>query len=98
MLKHVVLFKFKAEVPDSDLDAWVVTLQQLVNQIGVIRLWEVGRELTGRSGPNAEVCLISGFDSAADLEAYDKHPAHVQVVTDARRMCSSITRTNFWAS
>ena len=98
MLKHVVLFKFKAEVPDSDLEAWVVELQQLASQIDLIRLWEVGHELTGRTGPNAEVCLISGFDRVADLEAYDKHPAHVQVVAAARRMCSSIVRTNFWAS
>lgn len=98
MLKHVVLFKFKPDVPDSDLEAWTSQLQQLVSQIDLIRLWDVGRELSGRATPNAEVCLIAGFDSVVDLETYDKHPAHVLVVSAARQMCSSIMRTNFWGA
>ena len=98
MLKHIVLFKFKPETTDPEIEAWLKTLQELPQHIHSIRLWEIGREMTGRVGANYEICLISGFDNAADLDAYDKHPAHLVVVTEARRLCAHIARTNFWAA
>lgn len=95
-LRHVVMFKFKPEASDAEIEAWTASLQALPAHIGLIRLWQVGREISGRATANCEICLISGFDSAADLAAYEVHPAHLPIVTEARRLCSSISRTNFW--
>ncbi|MCR8641357.1 Dabb family protein [Paenibacillus sp. N1-5-1-14] len=77
MFTHVVCFKLKDRSPE----AIEVTRQVLANMEGKIpqlRYIEVGTDVL-RSDRSYDLVLITKFDSQADMEAYQVHPAHLEV-------------------
>lgn len=83
MIKHVVLFKLK-EFENEDQKAVVRNkiknaLLSLKNKIEVLKYIEVGNHFQLQSN-TYDLCLITHFDSMADLEAYQVHPEHLKVV------------------
>ena len=81
MINHVVLFKLK-EYPDAEkkaaLEKLKKALEALKNKIDVVKHLEVGLnyELKAKS---YDICLISHFESIADLNVYRVHPEHLKV-------------------
>lgn len=79
MVKHIVLFKLKEEVPaDKRLEAmhaFKQAIEALPAQIPFIRKIEVGLNIN--PGEAWHIALDSEFDSLADVKAYAVHPAHV---------------------
>ncbi len=83
MIKHIVLFKLK-EFENEDLKAVVRSkitkaLLSLGEKIEVLKYIEVGQnhELNAFS---FDVCLITHFETLADLAIYQVHPEHLKVV------------------
>jgi hypothetical protein len=83
MIQHVVLFRPKSALSESDRLALVAALKHAVNGIPMIRRATIGRRvLLGRQGYETEMAehfeysAILEFDSEADLRAYLDHPAH----------------------
>lgn len=54
-------------------------LTSLVGRIPELRHLELGIEL-GLVPNHWDACLVSDFDSVADLESYQAHPEHVRVL------------------
>ncbi|WP_299579902.1 Dabb family protein [uncultured Sunxiuqinia sp.] len=83
MINHVVLFKLK-EYPKTEKEAVLLkiktALEALKDKIEQVRHIEVGSnyELEAKS---YDLCLISHFDSVADLDVYRVHPEHLKVVS-----------------
>lgn len=82
MINHVVLFKFKAFPADekqAKLDQLKTALLGLKGKIAELKHIEVGNnyELDAKS---YDLCLISHFDSVADLKVYAVHPEHLKVL------------------
>ncbi len=83
MINHVVLFKLK-EYPKTEKEAVLLkiktALEALKDKIEQVRHIEVGLnyELEAKS---YDLCLISHFDSVADLDVYRVHPEHLKVVS-----------------
>lgn len=83
MINHVVLFKLK-EYPKTEKEAVLLkiktALEALQDKIEQVRHIEVGLnyELEAKS---YDLCLISHFDSVADLDVYRVHPEHLKVVS-----------------
>jgi hypothetical protein len=83
MIKHVVLFKLK-EFENEDQKAVVRNkiknaLLGLRGKIDELKYIEVGNHFQLQS--NAfDLCLITHFDTMADLETYQIHPEHQKVV------------------
>lgn len=82
MINHVVLFKLKgyAEAEkEAVLRKLKEALESLKDKIEQVKYLEVGLnyELNAKS---YDVCLISHFESVADLDAYRVHPEHLKVV------------------
>lgn len=82
MLKHVVMWKFKAGIDGKsrkEQAEWMKThLEQLVGVIPEIRELEVG--INTKSDEMAyDAVLISLFDDAEALNRYKNHPAHLAV-------------------
>jgi len=77
MIAHIVLFKLKDRSPQSVEKARDVLLR-LKGRIPLLRQLEVGIDVL-HSERSYDIALVTKFDSLEELEAYQKHPVHVEV-------------------
>ena len=74
MIKHIVLYKFK---PDVDKEAAIKiiasNLEPLVGKIPGLKHMEIRLAFQGM-----DYALYSEFESRQTLEAYAKHPLHLE--------------------
>lgn len=79
MVKHIVLFKLRDEVPAEEKLAAMVNfkkaIEALPEKIAVIRKIEVG--LNMNPGETWSIALYSEFDTLDDVKFYATHPDHV---------------------
>lgn len=79
MVKHLVLFKLKDEVPAAQKEAVMLAFKQAIEalpaKISVIRKIEVG--LNMNPGEVWNIALYSEFDTLVDVKFYAAHPDHV---------------------
>ena len=94
MLKHVVLFKFKAETTAADIDKLATGLGALPEIIVEIREFVFGRDVV-RSERSYDFGLVSSFDDRVALDAYAVHPDHQLVVAHVKQICSSVVAIDF---
>lgn len=83
MINHVVLFKLKEYDSEqakqdaiSEIKAALLALKKFIPELKYI---EVGTnyQLAAKS---YDICLISHFETVADLDVYRVHPEHLKVV------------------
>lgn len=79
MVKHIVLFKLKDEVPPEEklvvMTEFKAAIEALPAKISVIRKIEVG--LNMNPGETWNIALYSEFDTLEDVKYYATHPDHV---------------------
>jgi heme-degrading monooxygenase HmoA len=78
MITHIVLFKLKDRTPESV----AVTKGVLANMEGKIPGMlsiEVGTDVL-HSERSYDIALVTKFESMADLDAYQVHPVHKEVI------------------
>ena len=79
MVKHIVLFKLKEDVPaQKKLEAmrsFKAAIEALPQRIKVIRKVEVGLNINPSEDWN--IALYSEFDTLDDVKFYATHPDHV---------------------
>jgi stress responsive alpha/beta barrel protein len=78
MITHVVLFKLKDRTPESIEKAWAV-LAGLKGKVPSLKGLEVGTDVI-RSERSYDIALVARFEDLAGLDAYQNHPAHLEVV------------------
>ncbi len=91
MITHVVLFKLKDQSARSFEKAKDVLLS-LRGKVPQLRHLEVGTDIL-HSGRSFDIALITRFDSLEELQAYQAHPAHVEVaeyMTSVRESAVSV--------
>jgi hypothetical protein len=77
MIRHVVLWRLKSNDSDS-FHAIRSALEAQQHRIpGLVRV-EVGRNFSG-SRRAVDLALVCDFESRAALEAYHRHPAHMEI-------------------
>ena len=83
-IKHVVMFRFKPETTESEMQAVQKALLNLPLQLPEIQTFELGTDLKLESGqkhpagPNRQVCWTATFKSVQEYQSYNDSPAHVQ--------------------
>ncbi len=77
MITHIVLFKLKDSSP-SNIEKAGDVLLGLKGRIPELRHLEVGIDVL-RSERSYDLALVAKFDSLEELQAYQKHPVHVEV-------------------
>ena len=79
MVKHIVLFKLKDEVSESEkltvMRKFKAAIEALPAKIPVIRKIEVGLNINPAESWN--IALNSEFDTLEDVNTYATHPDHV---------------------
>lgn len=88
MIRHTVMFKFKADVPQADQDGFVAMLHQLADDISEIRHLEVGRNFTD-SARACDILLIVDVDDHDALQTYAQHSEHQPVIQRAGEVCQT---------
>lgn len=79
MVVHIVMFKFKEENKETNIQAVVVRLNALVALVPTLKSMEVGVNFT-LSERAFDLSLYSTFETKEELEAYAIHPEHLKVV------------------
>lgn len=80
MLVHIVMFQFKDENKEGNLERVKEMLEALPSKIDTLRSMEVGIDIS-RSERSFDLVLTSMFDDQEGLNAYAPHPAHQEVVS-----------------
>ena len=95
MVKHIVLFKLKDEVPETDklvvMNKFKEAIEALPANISVIRKIEVG--LNMNPGESWHIALYSEFDNLDDVKFYATHPDHVaagKIIAEAKESRSCV--------
>lgn len=89
MVKHIVLFKLKNEIPQEEkliiMNRFKSAIEALPEKISVIRKIEVGLNMNPAETYN--IALYSEFDSLEDVTFYATHPEHVaagKIIAEAK--------------
>ncbi len=96
-IRHVVVWTLATEDTGERSAHAAEIVRRLSALDGVVpelRAITVGAEVL-HPGTNADVVLIADFDSAADLDAYQVHPAHVEAARFVRSVVSSRVAVDF---
>ena len=95
MVKHIVLFKLKDEVPETDklvvMNKFKEAIEALPAKICVISKIEVG--LNMNPGESWHIALYSEFDNLDDVKFYATHPDHVaagKIIAEAKESRSCV--------
>ncbi|SMF78051.1 Stress responsive A/B Barrel Domain [Paenibacillus uliginis N3/975] len=78
MIKHIVFFKLKEPTTDN-IERTVQVLRDMQGKIPQLRSLEVGSDII-RSERSYDLALITEVDSLEDLQAYNVHPVHQEVI------------------
>jgi len=91
MMKHIVMWRLKDFTNGANKEENAKKLKSLLEslkaKISEIRRIEVGINVNP-SNAAFDVVLYSEFDSLSDLEAYQKHPEHLKIVSFVNRVRS----------
>lgn len=83
MVKHIVLFKLKESLSDTEKKEVMLrfkeAIESLPTKIGFIRSIHVG--LNTNPDEEWDICLDSAFDNLDDVKAYAIHPEHVKAAS-----------------
>lgn len=81
MIRHIVMFKFKdfanGKTKAENLEEAKARMLALKGQIPELGDMQVLFGAQGQAPANYDYILISDFDTLEQLEAYQRHPAHV---------------------
>jgi len=80
MVKHIVLWNFLESFSEEEKRVAADKMKSILEPIKELVPGAVEIEVLYNQMPssNREVALISTFETAAALETYQKHPAHVE--------------------
>lgn len=79
MLRHTVLFRWKPEVTDEQVDEVERAVSELPGIIGGVRAYTFLRDARVTDG-NFDACIVADFDDEAGFVHYRDHPAHLELI------------------
>lgn len=79
MVKHIVMFDFKDDNKQENLEKAKAMLEALMGKIPTLIGMEVGINFSEEARA-MDLSLYSEFDDKEGLEVYATHPAHLEVV------------------
>lgn len=91
MITHIVFFKFKDPANIAVTRDKLLALQGKIPQL---RHLEVGVDVI-RSERSYDLALVSKFDNLDDLQAYQVHPDHQEVVKFLGQVKESIVAVDY---
>ena len=94
MIVHIVMFKFKDENKDKNINLVQEKLVQLEKDLDIVKQMEVGVDFVG-SERSYDLSLYSKFDSKEDLSTYATHEKHIEVVKFIKEVTTDIKAVDY---
>ena len=94
MITHIVLFKFKSETTEAEIQQLAEGLGGLPQSIEEIREFRFGKDVV-RSERSYDLGLVSSFEDLDALQRYNVHPEHQKVVTQVKTIASNVVTVDF---
>jgi hypothetical protein len=94
MLTHIVIWKYRAEVPQATREEHVTKLRSLSSLVREIESFSVGFDILHLSR-SYDSGLVALFRDRAALEAYTVHPDHVKVAEFGRAISEAVASVDF---
>ena len=94
MITHLVLFKFKPETTEAEIQQLAEGLGRLPQKIEEIREFRFGTDVI-HSERSYDFGLVSSFDDLDALQRYQVHPEHQKVVAHVKVIASDIVAVDF---
>jgi len=79
MVVHIVMFKFKEEDKQNNIQKAKEMLQNLIDTVPTLKSIEVGVNFADEDRA-MDLSIITKFDTKEDLNAYAIHPTHQDVI------------------
>jgi len=79
MVVHIVMFKFKEENKQANIQKAKEMLQNLIDTVPTLKSIEVGINFANEDRA-MDLSIITHFDTKEDLDAYAIHPTHQDVI------------------
>ncbi len=99
VLRHVVLYKFKDDLPAEQVQQVVDTFAALPQKVDTIVDFEYGTNVSpeGKSEGLTHAFVVT-FRDEAGRDAYLKHPAHLAYVDVVRDRREKVVVFDYWAA
>ena len=94
MIAHLVVWKYRADVPQETRDEHLALLQSLHSVVPGIESFAVGVD-TLHSPKSYDTGLMAIFRDRSVLDAYTVHPDHVQVVEFSNGITEKMAKVDF---
>jgi len=94
VIRHIVMFRFKADTPQTDRAAFLEMLRSLPSKIAEIKSFEAGFDLV-RAPRSFDLALVASYDDLAALERYAKHEHHLPVIERSKEICEQVVAVDF---
>jgi hypothetical protein len=95
VVKHVVLFKFKADATAAQKKAMIDALAALPKKIVEIKSFKLATTLPGRPARMYSVGLFAEFEDVAAIDRYIAHPDHQAVIPVIDAACETRAAFNY---
>ncbi|HKQ79411.1 MAG TPA: Dabb family protein [Blastocatellia bacterium] len=93
-IRHIVLFRFKSETPQSDRESFLEMLRAMPQRISEIKSFEAGFDLV-RAPRSFDLALVTSYEDLAALDRYAKHEHHLPVIERAKEICEQVVAADF---
>ncbi|MFN0085468.1 MAG: Dabb family protein [Blastocatellia bacterium] len=94
MIRHLVLFRFKADTPQSDRDGFLAMLRELPGKISEVRSFEAGYDVL-RAPRSFDLALVATYADLEALDRYAKHEHHLPVVARSKEICEQVVSVDY---
>ena len=94
MITHLVVWKYRSDVPQSVREEHQAQLRSLSNIVPGIESLTVGFDFL-RASNSYDIGLSARFADRSVLEAYTVHPEHVKVVELGRQIVETMAKVDF---
>jgi len=94
MVTHIVVWKYRADVPQAARDEHQSQLRALRNIVPGIESLTVGFDFL-RAWNSYDIGLMGLFRDRSVLDAYTVHPEHVKVVECGREITEAMAKVDF---
>jgi quinol monooxygenase YgiN len=94
MIRHIVMFRFKAETSDADRAAFLEMLRALPSKIQEVQDFEAGFDVV-RAPRSFDLALVASYADLAALDRYAKHEHHLPVVERAKEICEQVAAVDY---
>jgi len=94
VIRHLVLFRFKADTPQSDREAFLEMLRALPAKISEIVEFEAGFDVV-RAPRSFDLALVAVYADLAALDRYARHEHHLPVVARSKEICEQVVSVDY---